>query len=128
MTGKFRIQKLSQVSIRVRDLDTAVRFYQETLGFQLLFRVPKMAFFDCGGVRIMLGVPEAPQFDHPSSIFYFYVEDMDDAYETLRSRGVSFHDAPHKIAEMGQSEIWMAFFHDPDQNLHAITSEKPIQR
>jgi catechol 2,3-dioxygenase-like lactoylglutathione lyase family enzyme len=122
----LQIQKISQVSIRVHDLDVATPFYQETLGLTLLFRAPNMALFDCNGIRILLGTPESPKYDHPSSNFYFYVEDIHGAYETLVSQGVSIVSKPHKIAEFGGKEIWMAFFHDPDENVHALTSEIPL--
>jgi hypothetical protein len=52
-----------------------------------LFTVPgRMAFFDCGGVRLMLAIPERPDLDHPSSILYFKVGDIEQAHEVLASR------------------------------------------
>ena len=54
--GKARI---GQISITVHDLERAVAFYKETLNLKHLFTVPKMDFFDCGGVRLMLAVPES---------------------------------------------------------------------
>jgi predicted enzyme related to lactoylglutathione lyase len=125
-TKPLQIQKISQVSIRVHDLDVATPFYQETLGLTLLYREPNMALFDCNGIRILLGTPESPKFDHPSSVFYFYVEDIQAAYENLVSCGVPTVSKPHKIAEFGGKEIWMAFFHDPNENVHALTSEIPL--
>jgi hypothetical protein len=57
---------IGQASINVHDVDRAVAFYRDTLGLRFLFQAgPKMAFFDCGGVRLMLAVPEKPEFDHP---------------------------------------------------------------
>ena len=57
---------IGQASINVHDVDQAVAFYRDTLGLRFLFQAgPKMAFFDCGGVRLMLAVPEKPEFDHP---------------------------------------------------------------
>ena len=62
----------------------AVAFYRDTLGLRFLFQAgPKMAFFDCGGVRLMLAVPEKPEFDHPGSIFYFKVADIQAVAATL---------------------------------------------
>jgi catechol 2,3-dioxygenase-like lactoylglutathione lyase family enzyme len=63
-----------------------VKFYEETLGLRLLFRVPGMAFLDCNGIRIMLGIPENPTLDHPGSTVYFSVEDIQASYEILVSR------------------------------------------
>jgi catechol 2,3-dioxygenase-like lactoylglutathione lyase family enzyme len=115
---------IGQAAINVHDLDKAVAFYRDTLGMRFLFQAPpKMAFFDCGGVRLMLAVPERPEFDHPSSIFYFQVADIQAVAETLEGRGVEFDRAPHKIAEMPDHDLWMAFFRDADRNLLALMSE-----
>ena len=58
----------------------------------------KMAFFDCGGIRLMLGMAEKPEFDHPGSIVYFWVEDIQDANAVLLSRAVHFEAKPHLVA------------------------------
>ncbi len=126
MSSDFRIKGIGQLSIRVHDMEVATRFYQEILGLNLLFRIPNMAFFDCNGIQILLGIPEGPQFDHPSSVFYFNVDNINSAYETLVNRNVQFLDKPHKVAERGSTETWMAFFHDPDRNVHALMSEVPV--
>ena len=59
---------IGQISIIVADLERATAFYRDVLGLPLLFTAPKLAFFDCGGVRLMLGRAETPELDHPSSI------------------------------------------------------------
>ena len=116
---------IGQASINVHDLDKAATFYRDTLGMRFLFQIPKMAFFDCGGLRLMLAVPEKPEFDHPSSVFYFKVGDIQAVARTLESRGVKFEGAPHMIARMPDHDLWMAFFRDADANLLALMSEAP---
>ncbi|WP_042169502.1 VOC family protein [Paenibacillus gorillae] len=128
MTTSFKITGIEQISIPVRDIKAAVSFYQNILELQLLFEVPNMAFFACSGIQLMLAVPEKPEFNHPSSTFYFKVENINDAFDTLSERGVSFAGKPHKVVEMNDSETWMAFFYDPDRNLHALTSQVQISR
>ena len=59
------ISSIGQISINVHDLQRATAFYRDVLGLPLLFTVPNLAFFDCGGVRLMLGRAETPEFDHP---------------------------------------------------------------
>ena len=49
------IKNIGQISIIVHDLQRATAFYRDTLGLPLLFTAPNLAFFDCGGVRLMLG-------------------------------------------------------------------------
>ena len=60
------LDRVGQIAVTVHDLDRAVAFYRDVLGMKLLFQVPpKMAFFDCGGIRLMLSLPEEAEFDHP---------------------------------------------------------------
>lgn len=125
MSQPLQIGRIGQIAIRVRDTDRAVAFYQTTLGMTLLFRAgPSLAFFDCAGVRLMLSTPEDARFDHPSSVLYFTVADIDAAHATLTERGVRFLDAPHLIARMPDHELWMTFFEDPDANVLALMCEK----
>jgi len=107
----------------VHDLKNATAFYRGTPGMKFLFEVPNMAFFDCGGVRLMLGVAEKPEFDHPASIIYYTVEDINKVLELLTSRGVQFESIPHLVARMPDYELWMAFFRDLDNNMLALMSE-----
>src|SRR5947207_7958653 len=95
----FGLNRIGQIAVTVGDLDRAVAFYRDTLGMRLLFQVPNMAFFDCGGVRLMLGASEKPG-EHFSSIIYYKVDDIQRAFETLSSRGVEFEAQPHLIAKM----------------------------
>jgi catechol 2,3-dioxygenase-like lactoylglutathione lyase family enzyme len=116
--------RIGQLSINVHDLDRAVAFYRDTLGLRFLFQAgPKMAFFDCSGIRLMLALPERPEFDHPSSVIYFQVGDIEAVAETLQVRGVLFDGPPHLIAAMPDHDLWMAFFRDADGNLLALMSE-----
>ncbi len=122
---QFGLSRIGQISVRVKDLERAVTFYRDTLGMAFLFQVPSMAFFDCGGVRLMLGTAEKPEFDHPASIIYYDVEDIQAAQNELGHRGIAFESAPHKIADLGDRELWMAFFRDTEENLLSIISEIP---
>ena len=121
----FSLSRIGQIYVTAHDLDRAAAFYRDTLGVKEMFRVPKMAFFDCGGIRLMLGVPEKPEFDHPNSILYFDVPDIQQAYRTLQERGVRFDDEPHFLAKLEKTDLWMTFFRDSENNLLAIQSEVP---
>lgn len=126
MHSEFQIKGIGQISIRVHDMEAATRFYQDTLGLNLLFQIPNMTFLECNGIQMVLGIAEDSRFDHPSSVFYFKVDNIQASYETLVERNVHFLDKPHKVAEMGQTATWMTFFQDPDQNVHALMSEVPV--
>jgi len=122
------IHGIGQIAIRVHDVDRAAAFYQEKLGLPELFRAPGMAFFDCDGTRLMLTLPSRADFDHPSSILYFRVSGIHPAAEKLAKRGVDFEREPHKVAEMSDHDLWLAFFRDSEGNLMAISSSEPKQR
>jgi len=118
------IERIGQIALVVHDLPRAVDFYRGTLGLQLLFQVPpKLAFFDCGGVRLMLSLPEKAEFDHPSSILYFKVPDIQHAYRMMTDRGAAFEGEPHLVAKLETHDLWLAFFKDSDLNLLALMSE-----
>jgi predicted enzyme related to lactoylglutathione lyase len=123
-TPSLSISQIAQISIIVHDLERAVAFYRDTLGMKFLFQVPpKMAFFDCGGVRLYLGLPEEEEFDHPGSILYYKVDDINAAWETLRERGAELVREPHFLAKMPDHDLWLAFFKDSEGNTLALMSE-----
>ena len=120
------ILNIGQISINVQDLQRATAFYRDVLGLPLLFTVPNLSFFDCGGVRLMLSRAETPQFDHPSSILYFRVPDLNTAYQRLIELGAKIFAPPRLIAPMPTHDLWMAAFHDSEGNIHQLMSE--VQR
>src|SRR6267378_8515113 len=124
-SSNLGIQNIGQISIMVHDLERATAFYRDTLGLPLLFTVPNLAFFDCGGVRLMLGRAETPQFDHLSSILYFRVPDLNAAYQRLVELGAKIFAPPRLIAPMPTHDLWMAAFHDSEGNIHQLMSELP---
>jgi predicted enzyme related to lactoylglutathione lyase len=117
------LSRIGQIAITVHDLPKAVAFYRDVLGMKFLFEVPRMAFFDCGGVRLMLGLPETAELDHPASILYYKVEDIQVAYSALKSRGVRFFGEPNLVARMPDHELWLAEFRDMENNVLALMSE-----
>jgi methylmalonyl-CoA/ethylmalonyl-CoA epimerase len=118
------ITRLGQIAINAKDVERAAAFYEDKLGLKLLFKAPPgLAFFDCGGVRLMLDRAEKPEFDHPSSVLYFAVSDIQAAYGKMKESGVRFEDEPHLLARMPAHDLWMTFFRDSEENLLALMSE-----
>ncbi|HSJ24654.1 MAG TPA: VOC family protein [Longimicrobiales bacterium] len=121
-----QIRKLGQVAVTVRDPERARAFYRDVLGLVHLFDAPPaLSFFDCGGVRLMLAVPDPGEFDHPTSLLYLDVESIETARDVLESRGVHFDRAPEPVAELGERTLWLAFFRDSEGNLLGLMSEVP---
>jgi catechol 2,3-dioxygenase-like lactoylglutathione lyase family enzyme len=123
------LARIGQIHVSVSDVDRAVAFYRDVLGVPFLFRVPgqPMAFFDCDGVRLYLGAPESEDF-RSRVVLYFTVDDVDEAYDALKQRGLEFVDAPHVVARMEDVELRMAFFRDPDGNSLALMAEVPADQ
>ncbi len=125
MSDNTALVRIGQVAINAHDVDRATAFYRDVLGLRHLFRAGALSFFDCGGVRLMLDKPEKPEFDHPSSIIYFQVGDIQATHRRIRDAGVKFEDEPHVITRMPNYDLWMTFFRDTEGNLLALMSEVP---
>lgn len=130
MTGDPGIRRIGQIAVTVRDVARARAFYSDVLGLRHLFDAPpKMSFFDCGGVRLLLGEPESPDGAGASgTIVYFDVADLSAAHAALVARGVVFEAVPHKVADLGDRELWLAFLHDGEGNTVGLMSEVAVQR
>jgi len=126
-SADFSLDRIGQISIVVRDVERAVAYYRDVLGMKFLFSAgPTLAFFDCGGVRLMLGPASEPRFDHPASILYYKVDDIGAAFATLRARGAIVEREPQLTANMGTYELWIGFLRDPDDNVLGLMSEVPL--
>jgi methylmalonyl-CoA/ethylmalonyl-CoA epimerase len=123
------VSRIGQIAMTVGDLPRAIAFYRDVLGLRFLFEAPPaMAFFDCGGTRLMLALPEpagAAAGRQFGAILYYTVDDIHRAAAALGGRGVVFEQPPHIVAPLPHADLWMAFFHDPDGQLLAIMSEVP---
>ncbi len=122
------LSRIGQIFVNVHDLDRAIAFYRDVLGMKFLFQAPpNMAFFDCDGIRLMLGVADRPELDHPASIIYYKVDDIERVYEIFKARGVEFVVKPHLVAPMPTYDLWLADFRDSEGNLLALMSDVPRQ-
>lgn len=127
MSEEFRLSSIGQIALTAHDLPRATDFYGKILGLPKLLEAPGLAFFDAGGVRLMLSLPDRPEFDHPSSILYFRVPDIEAAAAALRARGVVFEEEPRLIARLPDHDLWIGAFRDSEGNLVALMSEvRPV--
>ena len=115
------LDKIGQVAILVKDVARATEFYRDKLAMKYLFSAGSLAFFDCGGIRLMLDKPEKP--DMGTSIIYFKVPEIHEAHEQMKGRGVEFLDKPHLIAKLPDHDLWMTFFRDSEGNMLGLMSE-----
>ena len=120
--------KIGQLLVPIEDFDKGVAFYRDTLGIPLLFAAPpQMAFFNCGGVRLLVGVMPAGQTAQRGSAIYFQVSDIHAIFSDLKRKGVCFKADPHPVHRTPKSELWLAEFVDPDGNQLALMSEVAIE-
>ena len=119
---RLRLGPIGQISRTVRDIDTACVWYGGVLGLPHLYTFGKLAFFDCGGTRLLLSAENAAP--GPESILYLRVEDIAATHAELTARGVEFTGAPHMIHRHADgTEEWMAFFKDPEGRPLALMSQ-----
>lgn len=106
--------KIGYVTVGVSDLDRAIAFYRDALGFELLYSAPEFhyASFRVGALRFSIAVSPDSNFTGRHSGIGFVVPDVDAAHAELAAKGVIFTMAPSKQPWGG----YMAMFTDPDGN------------
>ena len=121
------ITGLGQLHISVSDMDRSVAWYRDVLGLDFLFQVPgqPMAFFQCGGTRFYLGVPENEQF-RSRPVMYLTVPDIAAAREEIAGRGGEFIDRLHVVHRDQASELWMTSLLDPDGTPVTLMESRPL--
>jgi predicted enzyme related to lactoylglutathione lyase len=119
------VQRIRQIALATKNVPALAAFYRDVVGLKHLFDAgPGLSFFDIGGVRLMLTLPSAPELDHPPSLIYYLVEDIDTAHAAIKARGAREERPPGLTAKMPDHELWTSFFRDPDGHLLALMSEK----
>lgn len=123
--------------VNVSDIDTALEFYRDTLGFDVEMRIPmsdvqsdivgieniegELAFVDTGEFKIELIAYSNPDnenvHDHASGVdvgvahLCFEVADVNERYDDL-TPGVEFVNSPQTVENGAQ----IAYVRDPDGN------------
>ncbi len=116
------LEEIAQIALTVQNLEEAKIFYRDTLGMRFLFDAETMVFFQCGPVRLMIGISENPSTSS-GTIVYFRVQDLQLAYAELKSKEVFFVQEPHLVARMKSHDLWLAFCKDPSGNTLGLMSE-----
>ncbi len=101
----------------VSNLDESIAWFQEMLGFELVFKVPEAGWAEVtspvDGVTVGLGQNEEVDGSGGSTPV-FGVEDIDEARAELEGKGVSFDGPTNEIPGM----VKLATFFDPDGNTY----------
>jgi methylmalonyl-CoA/ethylmalonyl-CoA epimerase len=120
-----QLNDIGQIALTVRDLARAKDFYQNTLGLRFLFDAGTMAFFQCGVVRLMIGLSEETAAIG-GTVLYFKVQDLPNVHSELAGQGVEFVQPPHLVARMPDHELWLAFLKDSEGNTLGLMSEVAV--
>ncbi len=114
---------LGQVARTVKSAEQSRAWYRNVLGLPELYSFGHLAFFDLGGVRLML--TEEDGGTGPSeSILYLRVPDIHSSRKELESRGIKFTNAPHMIHRHEDgTEEWMGFFEDDEGRMLALMTQ-----
>lgn len=119
------LSQIAQIAISVGDLERATSFYRDKLLMKYLFTSNGMAFFDCGGIRLMLAGLESKRSEAIKFVVYFKVEDIQQGYKQLVERGVKFDEKPELAAKLEKFDLWLACFRDSENNRLCLMSEAP---
>jgi catechol 2,3-dioxygenase-like lactoylglutathione lyase family enzyme len=120
------------VNLYTADIEAAIRFYRDQLGFREVFRTPKKGTpthleLRLNGFVVGLGTVEAAKSHHgveaspgtPAMAIVLWTEDVDAAVERLRTAGVAVLQEPHDSGNDNRS----ALLRDPDGNLVEIVGK-----
>lgn len=122
MSDQFRLGAIGQISRKVKNIEAARRWYGEVLGLSHLYSFGKLAFYDCGGVRLFLS--EDIDCSSDESILYFQVENIHHVCRILGERSVTFIEQPRLIHRHADGmEEWMAFFKDNEGKTLAVMAQ-----
>jgi predicted enzyme related to lactoylglutathione lyase len=107
------------ITVSTKDIDAAVKFYDEVLGLERTKQWGNMPAFEFETGNLTIAVMQSDAFgvearanNHPIE---FHVDDFDGARSELESRGVEF-----KGETIDSGVCWQAHFEDPDGNALAI--------
>src|SRR5215510_5173327 len=101
--------KVAQLLIPIEDFDKGVAFYRDVLGIPFLFSAPpQMAFFDCGGVRLLVGALPPGEKPQRGSAIYFKVSDIHAVHAHLVANGVAFRAEPHVVHRAPAYTLWLS--------------------
>jgi methylmalonyl-CoA/ethylmalonyl-CoA epimerase len=119
-----KLEGIGQIAIYVTDLARSKEFYGQTLGLAHLFDAGSMSFFQCGGVRLLIGASDKPVATG-GVILYFRVADINHACVALSARGAAIVQQPQLVARMPNHDLWLAVLNDPDGHPIELMCDMP---
>jgi catechol 2,3-dioxygenase-like lactoylglutathione lyase family enzyme len=116
MPSNLNYDKGLTCALNVKDLKRSVAWYQDLLGFKLLYQLDDMGWCELEtevpGVNIGLSEVEDEIVPNGGATLTFGVRDIDAARAVLEGKGVKFDGPTREVADM----VKLATFYDPDGN------------
>jgi catechol 2,3-dioxygenase-like lactoylglutathione lyase family enzyme len=111
--------RLHSVMLGIADTDRSIAFYTEKLGMTVRARFGDFALLQTAGLALTLStqlVRARPAAGPIPVEIVLAVDGVRDAYDVLRSRGVTFLNGPHTIDGTNDG----VHFQDPDGHLFSL--------
>jgi len=90
-----RLSRLSYVTLWAVHYDEARKLYKETLGLPVVQENENFIIFDTKGSQLAFHrLTKAPALSRSTVEVHLEVNDVDEVYSSLKSKGVKFHDPP----------------------------------
>lgn len=120
--NSWKLTKIGHVMLGCTNMRRSLDFYNGLLGLDIKAHIPGFAFFETGAVTLCLSEPLVSFAEHPEGAteVVFPVDDIDEACERLRERGVEFIAGPRQATDTE----WSAIFRDPDGHKLSIFGPK----
>jgi catechol 2,3-dioxygenase-like lactoylglutathione lyase family enzyme len=113
--------KLSNVILRVEDLDVSLAFWRDKVGLDLQWATGEFAFLSLGNASLMLNRPEVFESQVSDTEMVLEVDDLMSTHAEMSKRGVPFDVEPRPVTTDGERTLLAAHFRDPDGHLASIT-------
>ncbi len=113
-------------TVAVKNLDSASKFYEQTLGLTKVMQNEEVLTFESGTSKLFVYRSSYAGTNKATAVTWV-ADEIDDIVKTLKSRGVSFehYDLPN-MTRQGDLHVAgtmkVAWFKDPDGNIFSLVT------
>lgn len=116
-------------TVAVRDLNVSARFYEDVLGLSKSHTEPGGAVeYEADGSKLLVYESKYAGTGKATAVTWMVGDKVDDSVRDLKAKGVRFehYDMPDTTRNGDvhvSGDMRVAWFKDPDGNIHALVSE-----